>query len=191
MTTYSLLSISYDNILIYQFNGLNLDMKPNKQIFSFLFSLFFLLFGFAINGNSQIDNARGVIVAFHPSVGNSINLSEKKELELFTEYNDSLFESAQLVKYSSESYTILFKSTKNESFEKAISIKELDEIYSKIEHSKPATKTLATADNTERELSKEEQEKIKKKEEHYESIQTIAEITFQIIFVLLEILAQN
>jgi len=164
-------------------------MKWDNKLFSFVFLLFFLLFGFSQKGNSQIDEANGIIVAFHPSVGNAINLSEKKEFNFFSEYNDSLFESAQLVKYSNNRYTVLFKTTKGGSFEKPITTDELDEIYASVEKVKPAEKALPTNDGGEKKLTKEELEKQQKKDDHYESVQTIAEITFQIIFVLLEIWA--
>lgn len=166
-------------------------MGWNNLLFTFVFPLFFLLFGFPQKGNSQIDETNGIIVAFHPSVGNSINLTEKKEFNFFPEYNDSLFESAQLVKYSNDRYTVLFKTTKGGSFEKAITTGELDELYASVEKVKPAEKAPATNNSGEKKLSKEELEKQQKRDDHYESVQTIAEITFQIIFVLLEICANN
>lgn len=164
-------------------------MRLNKKLFQILFFIFAISFGFAKNSNSQTYK-NGKIVAFHPSVGNSIDLSEKKQFLLFTEYNDSLFESAQLIKYNFDSFSVLFKTTKAESFEKSITIKELDEIYGFIEKAKPAATSL-NDDYVDKKPTKEKQEKQKKREDHYDSVQIVAEITFQIIFVLLEILAQS
>lgn len=156
--------------------------KPSAFLKSFLLFLTFL--GITQNGISQ-DERNGRIVAFHPSVGNSINLSEKKEFQLFTEYNDSLFESVQLAKYSADTYSILVKTTTDQSFEKPITIQELDAIYSKIEKAKPA-KTFVD-DYLEQRPTKEEQKRANRSESAY----MIAEITFQIVFVLLEILANS
>ena len=158
----------------------------NRTIISLLITIS-LVIGVAKNGFSQSDR-NGKIVAFHPSVGNSINVYEKKELALFTEYNDSLFESAQLVKYSVDDYTILFKTIDNRSFEKLISIQELDTIYARIEKIKPINKTSPQVDYV---FDKEETEEMQKRAARIENVHMIAEISFQIIFVLLEILAQS
>ncbi len=165
-------------------------MQLDKTFFKGQFFIFFLLLGFAENCIAQTIDETGKIVKIHPSIGNSIDLSEKKEFQLFTEYNDSLFESAHLVKYGDENYTILIKTTTGKSFEKPISINELDAIYANIEKVKPAPNSQAD-EVSERKLSKEELEKQQKKESHYDSIRTIAEISFQVIFVLLEIIAHN
>ena len=161
-----------------------------KRKTSTLLNLFFLVlisFGIAENAISQTEG-NGKIVAFHPSAGNSITLSEKKEFFLFSEYNDSLFESAHLVKYSPANYAVLFKNTKGRSFEKPISVKELDCIYEKIEKVKPAVVITPTEDYVEKKaLTKEEQKKI----DRIEGAQMIAEISFQIIYTLLVILANN
>lgn len=159
----------------------------NMKTYLVLFFIFFLLFGSAKNGCSQIYDANGIIVAFHPSVGNAIDLSEKKELNLFPEYNDSLFESAQLIKYSNDRYALLFKTTKGGSFEKPITIKELDEIYFNIEKVKPSAKS-SSDDYVDNKASKKSSEK---RENRSENVQIAAEITLQIIFVFLEILANS
>lgn len=160
-------------------------MKYKTSTLLNLLFLFFISFGVAENGISQTDR-NGKIVAFHPSVGNSLTLSEKKEFSLFSEYNDSLFESAQLVKYSIDSYAVLFKNTKGKSFEKPISVQELDAIYAGIEKIKPAAVITPSDDYVEKKaLSKEEQ----KRADRHESAEMIAEISFEIIYAILVILA--
>lgn len=155
-----------------------------------LFFLFFMSFGFNKNGISQTDR-NGKIVAFHPSVGNSITISEKKEFSLFTEYNDSLFESAQLVKYRVDStYAVIIKTTNGKSFEKPIGIKELDAIYASIEKLKPASTKTTVDDYFDKKPTKEEIE-AKKKADRKESAEMIAEISFQVIYTILIILANN
>lgn len=171
------------NILIFRLNTLNLGMNFQKRPILILICILFILFGYTKSSISQTDK-NGKIVAFHPSVGNSINLQEKKEFGIFTEYNDSLFESAQLVKYNSESYTVLLKTTNGQSFEKPISIQELDALYANIEKVKP----VITDDYVEVNKPKEKQFK---KDNRSESAQIVAEITIQIVFVLLEILAHT
>lgn len=127
----------------------------------------------------------GKIVAFHPSVGNAITVKEKKEYDLFKEYNDSLFESAQLVKYSSDSFAILIKTTTGQSFEKPAGRQELDAIYAAIEKVKPFQRS---ADDYV--FDKTEEEERQKRINRSENIQFAVEVTLQIVFVFLEILAQ-
>lgn len=165
-------------------------MNCKTSILLKFFFLFFMSFGFVKNGISQTDR-NGKIVAFHPSVGNSITLDEKKEFSLFTEYNDSLFESAQLFKYSVDTtYAVLFKTTNEKSFEKQISIKELDAIYASIEKRRPATTNTTVDDYFEKKPTKEEIEE-QKKANRKESAEMIAEISFQVIYTILIILANN
>ena len=97
-------------------------MNFKKVPFLKFIFLLFLLFGSAKNNFSQTDTVNGKIVAFHPSVGMGIDLLEKKQFSLFSEYTDSLFQSAQLVKYSTERYAVMIKTTNGQSFEKPISI---------------------------------------------------------------------
>lgn len=162
-----------------------MHLKKSHLIgFIFLFLLFFSITKTSI---AQTDIEKGKIIAFHPSVGNAITIWEKKEFNLFTEYTDSLFQSAELVKYANEKYTVLVKTTNGQSFEKPIFTSELDTIYSTIEKIKPAPKTN-TDDYFE---DKAEREARQKRVARAESVQMIAEISFQIIFVLLEILAYS
>ncbi len=165
-------------------------MNLKKHHLLELFCFFILLFGSVKNSISQIDETNGKIVAFHPSVGISINLSEKKEFAIFTEYNDSLFESAQLVKYSIDNYSVLIKTTKGQSFEKPISIQELDGIYASIEKIKQGNvvaPNTSTDDYVEGNHPKEKEFKKHKSETAY----YVTEITIQILFVFLEFLAQS
>lgn len=162
-------------------------MNFKKQIFLNLLCFFFLLFGNAKNGISQTDDRTGKIIAFHPSVGNSLDLSEKKEFGVFTEYNDSLFESAQLVKYSIDRYSVLVKTKNGQSFERPISIKELDAIYAGIEKLKPLSSTVETDDYVVEKPAKEKEIKKSRNDTAY----IIGEITLQILFVFLEVLAHS
>lgn len=166
-------------------------MKCNtSSLLKFLF-LFSIGLGVVKNCLSQTER-NGKIVAFHPSVGNSITLSEKKEFSLFTEYNDSLFESAQLIKYHVDTtFAVIIKTTNGKSFEKPIGIKELDAIYASIEKLKPiSSKNTAVDDYFDKKPTKEEIE-AKKKADRKESAEMIAEISFQIIYVILVVLANN
>ncbi len=152
-----------------------------STILSFFF-LFFVSLGFVKNANSQT-TTNGKIVAFHPSVGNSITVSEKKELQLFTEYNDSLFESAQLIRYSADSYSVLIKTTKGNSFEKPVSLYELDAIYATIEKVKPFASTKSNDDY----LTTETDKQVKRKD-HSESVFMMIEVSFQVLFLFFEIM---
>jgi hypothetical protein len=80
----------------------------------------------------------GKVVALHPSIGNTIDIKEKKQFSLFPEYTDSLFESAQLIKYNDTTYTFLIKTTSGKSFERAAKFHEMQKDYATIESIKPA-----------------------------------------------------
>ena len=109
---------------------------------------------------------------------------------LFPEYTDSLFQSAQLVKHSNDRYSIMIKTTNEKNFEKPISINNLDTIYAIIEKENPIPLNTVTDDYIAKKPSQEYLLKQKKRQDQYDSVKTVAEITFQILFVLLEILAQ-
>jgi hypothetical protein len=103
-------------------------MKKNIFLL-FLFLPFFL----------QAQTADSVkIITLHPSVGKSIDVKEKKEFYLFPDYNDSIFESAEILKYNDSTYTIRFKTTTGNFFEKPTNTKELDAMYAKVDRIKPA-----------------------------------------------------
>ncbi len=153
-----------------------------------LLFLFFSLLGIAKNSFSQNDG-NGKIVAFHPSAGNTITLEEKKTFEIFSEYSDSLFQSAQLVKYSADNYSVLIKTISGESFEKPIAIKELDDIYARIEKVKPA-KSLTKPEEDYVEEKQTSDKKIKK-DNRSETGYIVGEIVLQVLFVFLEILAKT
>ncbi len=78
------------------------------------------------------------ILTLHPSVGKLIDVKEKKDFYLFPEYKDSLFESAEILKYNDSTYTIRFKTTSGTVFEKPTSIHELDAMYAKVDSKRPA-----------------------------------------------------
>lgn len=77
------------------------------------------------------------IITLHPSVGNSIDVHEKKMFYLFSDYKDSIFESAEILKYNDSTYTFRFKTTNGKILEKPTNKHELDEMYAKIDRIKP------------------------------------------------------
>ena len=83
--------------------------------------------------------ANGRIIILHPSVGNVIDQKEKEQFGLFKEYNDSLFESAELVKYNDTTFSFLITTRAGKSFERPSSDKEVREYYNTIENNKPAS----------------------------------------------------
>jgi hypothetical protein len=103
--------------------------------------LFLLLFIFAFRPAvllSQQDDANGRIIAFHPNAGNTITQSEKSEFGIFREYNDSLFDVAQLIKYNDSTYRILIKTVDGKSILKNTDQQELNAIYAAIDKVRPA-----------------------------------------------------
>lgn len=149
-----------------------------KHLFTIVFS--FLLFNFGVG---QTDN-KDKIVAFHPSIGNTLDKSEKIRYTVFPEYKDSLFESAQLIQHDSSSYSVLIKTTNAHSFKKEINRTELDIIYAKIE-SMQSTNSGSTDDYVDNSTT----QKKEKKQDHADTARLAGEITLQIVFIALQILA--
>jgi hypothetical protein len=120
------------------------------------------------------------VIAFHPSAGNEIDLREKQEFNIFTEYSDSLFESAQLIIYGKGSYSIRIKAINGKTFEKPADTTELDSIYASIERVKPL---LAVKDAA----IKAHEEK-RKREERAETARIIADVTCRSIIIVIQVL---
>ena len=128
------------------------------------------------------------IIAFHPSSGKSIDVQQKNRYNIFNEYSDSVFELAQLVKHKDSSYSILIKTRSGKSIEKAISIAELDNIYSaidKVEKKQPGTDLYSIEPRVENELSEER----RIRERRVENAIIIGNIAYRSFIVLIEILA--
>lgn len=118
-------------------------------------------------------------------------MKKKKQFALFPEYTDSLFQSAELVKYSNGDFKVLIKTTNGQSFEKPISTKELDDIYAKIEKVNPSkivTSNPLLDDYVEEKYNSKQKDARKSRSE---TASIIAEVTIQILFVFLEILAHS
>ncbi len=163
---------------------MKLTCAPLLNLISLLFVFQFL----TVDASSQTVEKEGKIVAFHPAAGNSITLAEKKEFGIFPEYNDSLFESAQLVKYDSARYTVLIKARTGQSLEREILQTELNAIYKKIESVKPVASIVKPSDDdyvvndSPRSKEKEATKKWNK------SAYIAGQVTLQVLFLFLEIL---
>jgi hypothetical protein len=120
------------------------------------------------------------VVCFHPVLGNLVDRSEKQEYDIFTEYTDSLFESAQLFRAADSSYTIVVKTSNGQSFQKSAGTEELDAIYHKVENTRSAQKA-ATA--------KQKAEERREKERKAQNTAEWVEFGFNMFFISLEVLA--
>jgi hypothetical protein len=127
----------------------------------------------------------GKIISFHPSIGNSIELKEKQEYELFPEYSDSLFESAELIKFDSSNFEVKFKTKNAKSFNRPITTAQLDEIYYAIDRRQPLNQPTLDEKN--------ELQEIERKRRNAEIARNVAEIsleaffyTLQFIFIIIE-----
>jgi hypothetical protein len=145
----------------------------------FILLFFLLLFCRTISAQDP----GGKIIAFHPSVGNLVDAYEKKHYDIFTEYNDSLFESAQLVRYSDSSYTILVKTKGHDSFEKPAGRQQLDDIYNSIEKISPKI----TPNPEEREKAIMAEEERRKRERRAEVWGEIGDASVQTLVIFLEV----
>jgi hypothetical protein len=158
-------------------------IRLNYSLLS-LFFLIFLFFGGSKRSIAQIEGT-GKIIPFHAYIGNTIDLQEKQKLNLFPEWSDSLFQSAQLVQYDLDRYAILFKTTHYESVEKKISMEERNAIATIIEKEIPPPPVVAKVieDGSSR-------TKALKRERISENIDHGAEITIQVLRVVLWVFGQ-
>ena len=103
------------------------------------YCIFILLFlsSFILKAQKACDEGR--IVALHPTIGQTITIDEKKKFSLLSQYADSTFESAQLVKYNDSTYSFVIRKTDGERSEKFITKIEVEKMYAQIEQIKPAS----------------------------------------------------
>jgi Na+-transporting NADH:ubiquinone oxidoreductase subunit NqrC len=125
----------------------------------------------------------GMVITLHPAVGNTITANEKKQFDLFTEYNDSLFESAQIVKYNDSTYAIRLKTIQGNFFERETDSKELHTIYEKIERIKPVEK-----DEYVENKRNSEQLKKDKQEDRINTGFQFSQMFFELLVITLEVL---
>ncbi len=130
----------------------------------------------------------GKIIPFHPAVGNEVSAAEKKEFGIFTEYNDSLFESAQLIEYDSSKYVVLIRSTRGTSFEREMPVTEKEAIYKRIESIKPFASIVEPGED-DYVVKKEDAGDTPKRKDHSQAWMTALDISLNVLFVFLEILA--
>lgn len=150
-------------------------------------SLIILISIFSLKSEIHAQTKNGRKVSFHPSVGNSISVDEKKQFGLFPEYTDSLFKSAELISDDTITLSIVFTTTSGQTFEKVISEQERDEIYKKIELISPFESVVEHGDDDYVVKKEDAGDKIKRKD-HSAAVLTAVEITLNVLFVFLEVL---
>ena len=144
------------------------------------FFLILSLIAFKVSVSQTKDEGR--VVSLHPSVGNVIDAKEKAKFSLFPEYNDSLFESAQLVKYNDTTYSFMIKPVQGKSFERPIEFNELRLYYNKIESIEPASKAITAVDPSDYYT----ENKGERKKDHMETAGYILETVFDVLFIILQ-----
>jgi hypothetical protein len=150
--------------------------------------IYFILIFFPFSAIAQTSDSVKILT-LHPSVGKSIDVKEKKEFYLFPDYKDSVFRSAEILKYNDTTYSIRFTTTTGKVFEKPTTTKELDAMYAKVDSKKP---TEYVQDKREKRSQRHERDP-----EYNENSRTNAEIglhvgniVLQVILITLSILAQ-
>lgn len=142
---------------------------------------FFILFILPLFSLAQTAE-RIKVITLHPSVGKSIDVNEKREFYLFPDYNDSIFESAEILKYNDSIYFIRFKTTNGKEFEKPTNTNELDQMFAKVESRKPRDYV---------ESNDEKETRRRQVHNHNEAIGLhIGNVILQVLLITLTILAQ-
>lgn len=130
------------------------------------------------------------ILTLHPSVGKSIDVNEKKEFYLFPDYNDSVFKSAEILKYNDSTYTIRFTATTGKVFEKPTNTNELDAMYAKVDSKKP-TEYVETKQERKSEERERRSEQNRTSRDNAEMGFHIGNIILQVVLITLSILVQT
>lgn len=124
------------------------------------FTLFFLSFFFAKAQNAD----SGRVIGIHPAVGKSISREEKIRYALFPEYKDSLFESAEIIKYNDSTFMLHVRAVQGTEITTKVSTRELDDLFYDIEKVEKSKK-----EKDEYVLTEEERKEIRRKRAKEES----------------------
>jgi hypothetical protein len=73
------------------------------------------------------------VIGVHPAVGKLISLDEKIKYKLFTEYKDSVFVSAQVLKLNDSTFQLSVRSIQGIEIKNHISTKQLDDLFYRID----------------------------------------------------------
>jgi hypothetical protein len=99
----------------------------------------FLLIFVSISLKAQNHFDEGKIIQLHPSTGFAVTPAAKIKYNLFPQFQDSVFEYAQLVKYNDSSFTFIFRTKYDGRVERSTTIAEINDVYNKIEKINPAS----------------------------------------------------
>ncbi|MBA3971903.1 MAG: hypothetical protein H0X46_07125 [Bacteroidetes bacterium] len=150
------------------------------------FTYILLFFAFYSGASFAQESSTDKIIAFHPSAGKTIDLQEKIKYSIFKEYSDSIFQSAQLVKRNTGDYFILISTRSGKSFEKPVTIAELDAIHAAIDKVTPAQHKTVTSIEPETDRNAEEERRIRQR--RTENAIIIGDIAYRSFVVLINVL---
>lgn len=148
----------------------------------FSFLLLFLLCSLAKAQTPDSAKAIGI----HPAVGKSISCGEKIKYRLFTEYKDSLFKSAEVLKFNDSTYEAVIHTTKGIDVKTYLSTEEMDRLYFRIDEISKADKQHAG--NFTDPSEEEEEKRIKRKQRASAAGDIFLEILGQAIIVSLQVM---
>lgn len=75
----------------------------------------------------------GKVIGIHPAVGKLITRDEKIRYRLFSEYKDSTFENAKIIKYNDSTFVLDVTSIQGTEIKTNVNTKQLDDLYFKID----------------------------------------------------------
>ena len=94
--------------------------------------LCFLLLASAFFAKAQnTDTMR--LIGIHPAVGKTIERDEKKEYHLFTDYNDSLFDYAQVFRKNDTTFRLVITSIRGSQQSYRLDTAAMNELYDRID----------------------------------------------------------
>ena len=141
--------------------------------------LIFCLITIITNGHNP-DSVK--VIGLHPAIRKTISQDAKIKYHLFPEYKDSLFGSAQIIKLNDTIYHLVIHSITGTDVKATISIKELDEMYFRIDD----VYASAKAQEDPYALPEEDRKEIRRKENARKAGKIIMTVMTNIVLVSLQ-----
>ena|SRR6218665_2889343 len=147
------------------------------------FSLFLVVMVCSFAQAQTNDSAK--VIGIHPAVGKSISREEKISYQLFTQYKDSLFESAYVLKLSDSTYEVVVRTIRGDYIRNQISSKEMDDLYYRVDEISKAGKQQ---NDHFANLSEEEKKRIRKQQRADAAGEILLDFLGQMVLVTLQVL---
>ncbi|MCW3085888.1 MAG: hypothetical protein JWP12_3254 [Bacteroidetes bacterium] len=152
--------------------------------------LFILLLIISLGANAQTaDTAK--LIGIHTAVGKTITRDEKIKYQLFPEYNDREFDSAQIFRYNDTTYELRIASSNGSMIKTVISNSRMDDLYNRIDNIENGKTIEGDYVITAEEKKRQHDQRVKAERSEFwtsflgDMVSATVEITMEVIFTLI------